>query len=445
MGNSEKSIGLNKREVGALVADPSGNRFYPVHGYQGLCVQVTKAETKSFVLRYRFHGRQKIHTLGVFPTMKPNEAKKSHSTAWTKINAGIDPNQERVDARRAAAEIKRAAFTVGDLAARYIEDHIKINNMPSWQAEATRLIKKHIIPALGEKPVKDVGPANISEFLLKIQKSTPTQANRVRAVLRTMFGRAEEWEYRPLGSNPVVVVKVRSPEVKRTRRLSELELKALGAALSKSEESPYVLLALQLALLAGMRKGKIQVLGWDWVNLNASEIRIPPEFHKTGKKTGKDRVVHLCSALVKSLKAIPRTQGCSYVIPGLPKKDKAGKVVQWGPFVGLQKPLERVREAAGFAVNGKPDDDDPGWHDLRRTFGSVGTDLGLKAFMGELLGHSEQTVTDIYTRAADQRLKDAAETIGARIDGILSGVIDPEKEAKESEGNSKPHLNNARA
>ena len=50
----------------------------------------------------------------------------------------------------------------------------------------------------------------------------------------------------------------------------------------------------------------------------------------------------------------------------------------------------------------------PGWHDLRRTFASVGSDLGLKGFMGELLGHAEQTVTDIYTRTAAQRLKEAA-------------------------------------
>jgi integrase len=77
------------------------------------------------------------------------------------------------------------------------------------------------------------------------------------------------------------------------------------------------------------------------------------------------------------------------------------------------------------------EENNPGLHDLRRTFASVGADLGLKGFVGELLGHAEATVTDIYTRAAAEPLHEAAEKIGARIDGILSGRIDPEKEAKE--------------
>jgi integrase len=105
--------------------------------------------------------------------------------------------------------------------------------------------------------------------------------------------------------------------------------------------------------------------------------------------------------------------------------------VEWRPSADLQGPWKALREAAGLAVEDKPADDDPGLHDLRRTFASVGADLGLKGFVGELLGHSEQTVTDIYTRSAAEPLHDAAEKIGARIEGILTGAIDPGKEAED--------------
>ena len=117
----------------------------------------------------------------------------------------------------------------------------------------------------------------------------------------------------------------------------------------------------------------------------------------------------------------------------LAKAEGEGKekhIAQWRPFIGLQGPLERIREAAKLATKGRPEEEDPGWHDLRRTFVSVGADLGLKGFVGELIGHAEQTVTDIYTRAAAERLKDAAEAIGSRIEGILSGGIDSAKEAE---------------
>jgi integrase len=105
--------------------------------------------------------------------------------------------------------------------------------------------------------------------------------------------------------------------------------------------------------------------------------------------------------------------------------------------VGLQAPWERIRAAAGLAPRDKKtgayidEENNPGWHDLRRTFASVGADLGLKGFVGELLGHAEATVTDIYTRSAAEPLHDAAERIGSRIEGILSGRIDPEKETQE--------------
>jgi integrase len=106
------------------------------------------------------------------------------------------------------------------------------------------------------------------------------------------------------------VVKLQAPTVKRERRLTDLELKALGKALRESTEAHTLILAMRLALLAGMRKGEIQKLRWEWIDLDAGEVRIPADSHKTGKKTGKPRIVHLCSALVDDLKATVRTLGC---------------------------------------------------------------------------------------------------------------------------------------
>ena len=424
---NRQPIRLNKTDVEALTPELR-DYFHPVEGFQGLHVRVLPNGEKSFVLRYRFAGIQRKHVLGRYPAMTPDAARKAHRAAWGQINAGTDPGQAKADARAAAAEARRAAVTVQDLADRYILEHIP-SNSAKWGKEATRLIQKHILPAMGGVPLAQVGPADISALLFKMKQTTPTMANRTRAVLRTMFGRAEEWELRPLGSNPVAVVKQRAPEVKRERRLTDLELKALGAVLRGSQETPTLLLALRLALLAGMRKGEVQGLKWSWVDMEAGEIRIPPDAHKTGKKTGKVRVVHLCSALVAALKATVPTLGCPYVIPARPIEGPTGKIT-W-PEISLQVPWVRIREAAGLSVQGDPKDTDPGLHDLRRTFASVGADLGLKGFVGELLGHAEATVTDIYTRAAAEPLHEAAEKIGARIDGILSGRIDPEKEAED--------------
>lgn len=393
---------------------------------RGLALQVTPAGCKSFVLRFRLLGKQKTLTLGKFPDMSIEQAVSSAQAKWAEIREGRNPSDKKRE--------ERQSLTVKDLAERYLLEHIKPKG-EGYGMEATRIINRHIIPKMGRLSLALVGPSDISTFLFKMRE-TPVQANRTRSILRTMFGRAEEWELRPLGSSPVTVVKNRTVEKSRERRLTDMELKSLGATLRTSKEPPEYLLAVRMALLAGMRKGEIAACKWSWVDLEAAEIRIPPEHHKTGKKTGKIRVVHLCNALAECLKATAHTLGCPFVVPGKARVDKDGKPLPWEPIVALQAPWERIRDAAGLSPKDDEgayldEDHNPGWHDLRRTFASVGADLGLKGFVGELLGHAEQTVTDIYTRAAAERLKDAAEAIGARIDGILSGAIDPEKEAEE--------------
>ena len=372
-------------------------------------------------------------TLGRWPALSVDQARKLAREAQHKLDGGVDPKQAKLEARLADQEARRVALTVEDLADRYKTEHIQIGPRAHGK-EATRLINKHILPAIGKLPLTLVGPSDVAALLHRM-RSTPIQANRTRGVLRTMFGRAEEWELRPLGSNPVTVVKRRNSETPRDRRLTDKELKALGNAMRVSRENPEVLLGIRLALLAGMRKGEILEARWEWLDLDSQEIRIPPGFHKTGKKVSRVRVVHLCSALVEELRGITRTLGCPHLIPGSQSKGDDGKSLLdrdghpiWKPFTALQNPWERLREAAGLAKKGLPQEEDPGLHDLRRTFASVGTDLGLKGFVGELLGHAEQTVTDIYARAAAERLHEAAEVIGTRIEGILSGVIDPEKE-----------------
>jgi len=424
---------------------PAKATTYPVpvvptkgSGARGLYIQVTPAGAKSFVLRFRVHGRQKTLTIGRFPDMGIEKAISEALRHWNDIREGRNPS----DTKRQ----DRNLVTFKDLATRYIREHFDPGEDDAGK-EATRLINKHILPELGSLPLAQVGPSDITSVLSKL-RGTPVQANRTRGVMRTMFGRAEEWEMRPLGSNPVTVVKLRHTEAKRARRLSDLELKSLGAALRASHEPPVYLLAVRLALMAGMRKGEIAELRWSYVNLDAGEITIPPDHHKTGKKTKKKRLVFLCDALVAQLKATVRNPGCPYVIPGEARKDKKGEPLPWQPIVGLQGPWERIRDSAGLAPKNEEgeyldENENPTWHDLRRTFASVAADLSLKPFAGDLLGHAEESVTDIYTRVAAERLHDAAEAIGSRIDGILRGTIDPEKEALKRKAAKQARVKNA--
>ena len=403
-------------------------------------------------------------------------------TLKAQVKAGEDP-KAAIEAKKAAAVSKREAeaaaelarslrTTVNQLADRFIKDHIGVEvtmqgnkkvftkigtegNKLSTAKEHYRLIDTIIRPAIGTVAVEDIGTDIIARLLKGISEETPILANRVRSVLSAMFNDAEKWEYRSIGSNPVKV-QSRSDENKRERNLSDKEIQALGRALiaaenppeGKDEIAPYALAAIRLALLTGMRKGEILATRWEWIDLEAQVITIPPPMHKTGKKTRKPRLVLLCNTACALLQSMPKQLGNPFVIVGRQRK----------ALVNLQDPWEEVRAAAGLdyraqwmeankelwekasvaerkEIEKQIDEKQAHFHDLRRTFSSVATRLGYpELWISALLGHAANTITKGYARPdmQDDPLTNALEHIGSRISGLLDGTIDLEKEAEEA-------------
>ena len=192
-------ISLTKTEIQKIQPGPSIQRVWDLDT-RGLGLQVTPAGVYSWVLSYRIHGRKDMATLGRWPAMTVDQARKAATARWAEIHAGVDPKQVKADKRKADEEARKAAVTVADLADRYLREHVQ-STFKGQGAEARRLIRLHVLPALGKLPVAQVGSAHVSDMIYKLNE-TPVQANRVRGVMRTMFRRAEEWEYRALGTNP---------------------------------------------------------------------------------------------------------------------------------------------------------------------------------------------------------------------------------------------------
>jgi len=155
-----------KKQIEAL--EPK-DATYPVpvvpsrgEGVRGLYVQVTPAGCKSFVLRFRLHGRQKTLTLGTFPTMSVEKAVSGALEKWNDIRAGKNPSDEK--------RAERLAATVKELAERFEREHLGLvdgkkaveNKVgQGWALEASRLLRNHIVPSLGTLRVKDVEPSDV--------------------------------------------------------------------------------------------------------------------------------------------------------------------------------------------------------------------------------------------------------------------------------------------
>ena len=235
-----------------------------------------------------------------------------------------------------------------------------------------------------------------------------------------MFHEAEIWGYRPISSNPCVLVQ-KNPESKRERYLSSQELAVLGEILAKAESDEFIPLqavtAIRLLIFTGARHGEILQLRWDQVDFERKLLIFSSEQHKTGRKSG-TKTLPLNGPAFEILKATPRILRNPYVIPG----SKSGS-----HFVGLQKCWERVRdkvdevEAERVEKKEKPPEEvvsiqDVRIHDLRHTFASVGVSHGLSLpVMGSLLGHSQPSMTQRYAHLADDPRAEASERVGERL------------------------------
>ena len=105
---------FTKRALEALPPAPAGGRAtYHDTECNGLTLRVTDAGAKSFILQRRINGKPERVTLGRFPEMTIEQARKAAAGAHVKINDGTSPNAvKRAERARAAtlADVLDAEF-----------------------------------------------------------------------------------------------------------------------------------------------------------------------------------------------------------------------------------------------------------------------------------------------------------------------------------------------
>lgn len=356
---------------------------------RGLWLKIQPTGYKSFGYDYRFppgrKGRKRHHVLGPWPTLTLDDARRLAQHYLMLIrHQGIDP--------LATAQAQRSLPTVAQLAERYLAEHARPHKKARSVAEDERNLRLHILPALGERQVATITRQDIAR-LHHGMHATPVAANRVLALLSTMFALAEAWELREAYTNPVHGIQ-RYKERKVERFLSGDELQRLGEALATADEerviAPAALACIRLLLYTGARLREITGLQWQMLDLERGIARLPES--KTGSKT-----IRLPTPALAILRAIPRQDGTLYVFPS-----------RHGTPLSIHRAWRTLCAQAGI-VGARV-------HDLRHTYASWGAMDGLTLPMiGALLGHSSPAMSSRYAHLTGNPVALASEQIAARV------------------------------
>ena len=68
--------------------------------------------------------------------------------------------------------------TVADLAERFLKNHVAVRSRPNTARNYRMAIQHHVLPALGEKALKDVAPEDVTALHHKL-RDTPAEPPRL--------------------------------------------------------------------------------------------------------------------------------------------------------------------------------------------------------------------------------------------------------------------------
>ena len=377
----------------------------------GFGVRVHPTGRKVYVVQTRADGKAaKRVTVGRHGVVTAEEARRRAALIIARIKAGEDPVPEPMAVKLAEGP------TVGELAGRYLEEHVAVRCKPKTETMYRLIVAKHILPALGKSPALAVGHKEVTELHHALSRK-PVMANQVINTLSRIYNLAEDRGQIPEMSNPCRLV-AKNRERKRERFLTEEEFRRLGRVLDEAGTcrgvSVYAVAAMRLLLLTGCRKGEILNLRWDQVDLDAGELRLPDT--KTGPRT-----ITLTAEAALVLSRVPRLPDSPFVIPGK---------IQGKPMRNLNDPWEIICERAGL--------EDMRLHDCRHSYASRALALGESLPMiGRLLGHTQVETTARYAHLAQNSVRESAVHVADSIAGDLLARYPGSYSIVDAEGSNR--------
>jgi integrase len=382
----------------------------------GFGVRVRATGAKSYVVVYTAGAGRGVpvrrYTIAAVGRITPERAR-----ARAKVILGaVAHGQDRANQKTA----ERGTPTVAELADQFMADHVQTKHKAGTAESYRDILDRIVKPAIGTTKADKLTRLQASKLHSSLA-DTPFQANRVLAVLGSIYtfaGRAGIVSY---GTNPVHGID-RFKESRRERFLNSEELERLGNAIREAETNgvlwsvddskpnakhapkakrftriaPSAATALRLLLFTGCRLREILHLQWNYIDFERGCLFLPDS--KTGRKT-----VILNAPALAVLNALERLG--PFVVPG----DDPTK-----PRHDLKRPWDAVTRQAGLAG--------VRLHDLRHTYASFGAGGGLGLpFIGRLLGHAQTATTARYAHLDNDPLRRASEAIAARIAAALDG------------------------
>lgn len=288
----------------------------------GLYLEIPPSGNKRWRLKYRFEGKEKLISLGVYPEVSLKQARARREDAKQLLEQGINPSDQRRAPIPPAESSDANSFET--VSREWFE-----RKKPQWTLRHSqtiiRRLELNIYPWLGSRPIDEISAPELLTALRRIEdRGAMETANRVRGICSEVFrfaiaiGRATRDPAADLRS---------ALSARKKEHLSALtkphEVGALLRMIDGYEGTLTVRCGLRLAPLLFARPGELRQAKWEDINFQAAE------WHYVASKTKQPHIVPLARQAIAILEELkPLTGSGVYVFPnerspGKPMTDNA--------------------------------------------------------------------------------------------------------------------------
>lgn len=286
-------------------------KAYTLGDGQGLSLLIEPNGSKSWRFRYRFAGKPKMISLGVYPTITLADARFRRDDARKLVAEGKNPSEVRKEQKIALQTESESAF---EKIATEWHQMKSAKWSEGYASDIMEAFQNDIFPYVGTRPVGEIKPLELLNVLRKIEKRGALEKMRkVRQRCSEVFryaiatGRAEFNPAADLSSALEVHQSSHFPFLKAD------EIPDFLRALDSYTGSRLVQIATKLLMITGVRTIELRAALWLEFDLDNAIWEIPAE----RMKIRRPHLVPLSTQALDLLNEIKiMTGNYRYVFPG---------------------------------------------------------------------------------------------------------------------------------
>ncbi|HHH2891983.1 TPA: tyrosine-type recombinase/integrase [Citrobacter freundii] len=301
---------MSLTDIKAKNAKPLKKEYKLTDGF-GMFLRVTPKGSKYWQMAYRFEGKQKIFSIGVYPAVSLGDARQRRDEARRLLAQGIDPNakkQAEVKELKAKRDNTRSFRTV---AKAWFSTKTKWSD--DYGDAVWKRLETYVFPVIGDKDVAELDTGDLLVPVKKVEALGYLEvAMRIQQYITAILRHAVQQKL--IRHNPAYDMEgaVQKPQTEHRPALELEEIPQLLNKIAEYKGRRLTILAIQLNLMIFIRSSELRFARWSEIDFKSKLWVIPEQReaienvkHSTrGAKMKRKHFIPLCKQAMKILKEI---------------------------------------------------------------------------------------------------------------------------------------------